>query len=613
MKRLTIIVLIPLIILTLIGCSDKGNDAYNEVQLDQAFQSLDGFDVALYKGTPLPTYYDDITIEYHIEEAEKAQIINNELVLLHPELGPQDITLEIILTRNAYEKRYTKTLRVMPQYTVNDFTESTVDYSNISPHFNMPETSVSIYQIDNGIPYLPIEDFLALVSTTTHTNMLTKTLEDNHLTYTLNRGETYTLTYDFETTTLTFNHSDFFSSIGAYRRVFSMVDECGALCSVSYQNIDTTDSIEASFNLGYYGMQFIKDGDTVYAPLALLNELFSGPYYDITYTGTALIGYDMLMLQDDTFLNLVYPEDPLSLMPSSYKAQTYHYLALVLDMFYGLDDYFAIDDFYAVLDPFETALLDEDIDSHYDGIVDIILALDERHSGIRYHGFYKENQVIDRELYELGPRVSELKASEIWLKDNYCEYESLIEISEDGTLARVRFNQFMEDAYLDFLDAVDTLDAFPNLDSVIIDVSCNSGGLLSILLSASGLFTDDEFTFSYINTLHEEQSTFSIISPLDRLPYTLYIQTSEFSYSAAHIFTTYIDAYDLATIIGQPTGGGAAAIRDMVLPNGSHIVVSSPLVFVGPDDSIIELSHHPDILIPYDDFNDLETIQTYLE
>ncbi|MFW6319372.1 MAG: S41 family peptidase [Bacillota bacterium] len=321
----------------------------------------------------------------------------------------------------------------------------------------------------------------------------------------------------------------------------------------------------------------------------------------------------MLMLQDEAFLTLVYPNTPLSTMPTSYKAQTYHYLALVLEMFYGLDDYFAIDDFYAVLDPFEAALLEEDIDGHYDAIVDSILALDERHSGIRYHGFYKDDQVIDRETYELGPRVSELNASELWLKDNYCEYESLIDLSEDGTLARVRFNQFMEDAYLDFLAAIDTLETFPHLESVIIDLSCNSGGLLSILLSASGLFTDDEFTFSYVNTLHNEQSTFSIISPIEQLPYTLYIQTSEFSYSASHIFTTYIDAYDLATIIGQPTGGGAAAIRDMVLPNGSHIVVSSPLVFVGPDNSIIELSHDPDILIPYEDFNDLDMIQTYLE
>lgn len=616
-KHIRIIILISLFVLMMLGCKNTeepdNNHNNNEALLDETMEVLDVFDGSIYKGSPLPNTYNGVSITYAVADDNRASITDDTIVLTRPAMGPKDITVEIELRRDSTVKHYTETVLVMPVYSADDFKETSLLFTNVSDHFTIESHVVSIYQIDNGIPYVSVDAFLAMVSPAIHDSSLKTRREENQVTYTLSRGTTYTMRYNFDTTILTFNHSDFFSNIGVYQPMFSMIEACGSLCRVSYHSADRSDRTDASFDLGYYGMQFIQEEDSVYAPLALLNELFSGPYYDVTYTGSQLTGYDMLTLRDELFLDLVYPPVSLSMMADSYKAQTYHYLALVLDIFYGLDGYFDIADFYAILDPFETALLDENIDAHYEGIVDVMLSFDERHTGIRYHGFYKGDQVINPKMYEFGPRVSQLRERERWLKDNYCEDESLVEVSEDGTLARVRFNQFMQDEYLAFLDALDTLDGYPNLDSVIVDVSCNSGGLLSILLSASGLFTDDAFDFAYINTLHDEHASFSIISPLDQLPYTLYVQTSEFSYSAAHIFTTYIDMYDLATIIGQPTGGGAAAIRDMVLPNGSHIVISSPLVFVGSDDTIIEMSHDPDIYIPYDAYDDLETVKSYLD
>ncbi len=617
MKRHVLFVLVIALAFVFVGCTEDDQEdnipTSTSVLLDQTFRIMSELLKEPYRGTTLPRSLDDVELSYEVATAYKNDVYleDNTVILTHKEYGPQDITLDITLSKDGYHKVYPASIRVLPQYEVDDFQNRQITYDNVSPYFDVESKTFTIYHIDEGIPYADVDAFLALVSDVTHSNQLVKTLDEDMLKYTWNQQ--YDITYEFKTTTLSFNHSDFFSAIGVYKSAFSMIEDCGALCRVSYLDGNTTTSSDASFDLGYYGMQFIRDDDTVYAPLALLNELFSGPYYDVTYTGHELIGYDSLALHDDAFLETVYPSTPQTMMQASYKAQTYHYLALVLDMFYGLDSFFEIDDFYDMLDPFESALLADDSESHYDGIVEIMLAFDERHTGTRYHGFYNEDQTIDRATYDLGPRVSDLKDNERWLKDNYCDNDSLVEISLDGTLARVRFNQFMEDEYLAFLEAIDTLDSYPDLEEVIIDLSCNSGGLLSILLSATGLFTDDPFAFSYINTLHQDQSTYNIVSPLEQLPYKLYIQTSDYSYSAAHIFTTYIDAYDLATVIGQPTGGGAAAIRDMVLPNGSHIVISSPLVFINQEDAIIEYAHTPDIVIPYEDFNDLETVKTYLE
>ena len=106
------------------------------------------------------------------------------------------------------------------------------------------------------------------------------------------------------------------------------------------------------------------------------------------------------------------------------------------------------------------------------------------------------------------------------------------------------------------------------------------------MIKLLGFFTDEEIPYSSLNYLNGRiiSSAYKVDLKGDDSyskksyagKYNFYIQASEYSYSAANIFTATMVNMGIATLIGNKTGGGACAIIPILMPDGTEMQISGP-------------------------------------
>jgi len=153
----------------------------------------------------------------------------------------------------------------------------------------------------------------------------------------------------------------------------------------------------------------------------------------------------------------------------------------------------------------------------------------------------------------------------------------------------------------------------PDLENIVLDVSWNTGGNVGALYRVVGFITDQAFAVSRINgDTNNESTSFVMIQGVPSysdLNWSLL--TSSVTFSAANSLSTIFKENDLGLIIGQKSGGGAASITPILLPNGTAFTMSSnsmngyrtgsgteqdPYVYVNNEFGI-----DPDVVIPVAD------------
>lgn len=159
----------------------------------------------------------------------------------------------------------------------------------------------------------------------------------------------------------------------------------------------------------------------------------------------------------------------------------------------------------------------------------------------------------------------------------------------------------------------------PNLEDVILDLTFNTGGNVGALYRVVGFVTDQPFAVSRINEDTNSKSTSYVkiegVPSYSDLQWSLL--TSPATFSAANAMATIFKENDLGLVIGEQSGGGAASITPILLPNGTAFTMSSnslnayrtgsgteldPYVYVNN-----EMGIAPDVVVSIEDIYD-ETI-----
>lgn len=130
--------------------------------------------------------------------------------------------------------------------------------------------------------------------------------------------------------------------------------------------------------------------------------------------------------------------------------------------------------------------------------------------------------------------------------------------------------------YLEF-ELTKILKEYPEIKHAVLDITWNMGGNVGALYRVIGLLFNKPFTVSNFDPTIGEQSTYlvEIDAPatFDHLEWSLL--TSRVSFSAANMMATIVRQNNLAPILGQTSGGGAASVIPVYLPIGTIFASSS--------------------------------------
>ena len=130
--------------------------------------------------------------------------------------------------------------------------------------------------------------------------------------------------------------------------------------------------------------------------------------------------------------------------------------------------------------------------------------------------------------------------------------------------------------YMEFM-LEEILEANPLVKNILLDLSYNTGGNVGALYRVVGFITDQPFKVTSMNVGSGSKSTSYIqidgIDSYENLNWSLL--TSPVTFSAGNELTTIFAENEFGPIIGLQSGGGAASITPVLLPNGTAFTMSS--------------------------------------
>lgn len=163
-----------------------------------------------------------------------------------------------------------------------------------------------------------------------------------------------------------------------------------------------------------------------------------------------------------------------------------------------------------------------------------------------------------------------------------------------------------------------------NLDTVLLDLTFNTGGNVGALYRVLGFITNKSFKVSSIDA---DTNSYSISYVyIDGIPSYSYLNwgllQSPATFSAANQMSTIFKENDLGLIIGTTSGGGASSITPILLPNGSAFTMSSNSINAytseteNPDEPYNFISNEfgiePDVFVSMNDIYDNQLLLSIL-
>lgn len=465
---------------------------------------------------------------------------------------------------------------------VTTYTKEIVPFVNFSTEFvkTFGPTDLSLYYYPQklGIPYVDISEFVTLllgiidenIQVESSVSIVTVSLE---YLYTEAEKAEFGITEDSFLTEVTFDFESMTVEATSIDSFDAFSGETETDFSSGLEMIDFTEEPLPRFlaNVSEYGFFFraldTENGIVHTIPLSLANLFLTGSMFDVVHNGDTLYGLDTYQIgsvrnQDSPLYAAVVKNTDAT--TKTMKTESLNFLAFVFDYFYGLKEYREIMDFSTYLDDYFSAirLFEYSLYAFTDSLEDMHTAvISPGQINPTYH-YYANNDYPDY-LYD-------------WIYDYYgCECDTFngfnLEIVED--MAYFRIESFTTDFSTDIAPYMETIRA-ANVDHVVIDLTCNGGGVLAGVFHLLNYLTNEPISF-YNTTLGMRSSqTYDVAGDL-AINADFYIVTSEATYSAANLFTALAVEEGLAITIGSDTGGGACSVMAVVLPNGAILQMSS--------------------------------------
>ena len=440
---------------------------------------------------------------------------------------------------------------------------------------------------DEGILYVEIMSFLHVIDNTIISYKDLDEDVEHQITIefdSLYIEEPYEVTIHSESNTISFSNFNYYFHMN--RAVETNYQTW--LTTVNYWYDEPNPEI--IIDLNDYDMNITEENGLFYIPLYLANLFLTGGVINVYESDGDIF------VVDDFHGNNELSFDESLMVENEYEEKivevTANYMTLFFDYFYGLKEYHGVESYHDVFD--EIGLYDCQTLAELDLIIQsYIYSLNDLHTTVVDYGYNSEELDLS-----YPPADSKIM--------KYVEaYGTQQCLNLDYEFKLTRYEDFYVLTIVEFtLETKDYLTQLENINEdipLIIDLSCNSGGMVIGVLELFTYVTDAPFNTYYSNpitdgnfsTLYRAFFTRAISNPL-------YVYTSNATFSAANLFVSMIKDYDQATIFGTSTSGGACIVNYTVLPNNLVMTYSSNFVFTDQYYNIIEAGVEPDIVIDED-------------
>ncbi|QVK20802.1 hypothetical protein KHQ82_00235 [Mycoplasmatota bacterium] len=448
------------------------------------------------------------------------------------------------------------------------------------------------YSKNEGITYINIEDFITFLSgsieetTVEKANELTLSFEieiDSDLReYFDDDYYIYKMIINGNENTVYLNDVDMLESWNVYPQT----DYTQGLEVVDYKQNDVDYSRE--IDLDDYEMDIVMFENSYYIPLYLANFFLTGDAINIYEVEDTLLLFDQ-QTTEKTLLDEFKNKERLNI--DYLNHETYNYLALYFDYFYGLQEFKDMNNIYDILNSYDIEDATKYTNFYYE-VNSFINELNDLHTMLVSAGYnypdYQRSYYLE-EGSKLVNYVEALNSYYCFLDDETVRYTVIDDV------AYITINGFT----LDIPELLsNVMEDARNYDDIVIDLKCNGGGLISSAIHVLTYMTDDPIPVGYLDPETGSMATIYYKSiDSNFLDKNYYVVSSKATFSAANLFTSIVKDNELGTIIGDTSLGGACAIQYTVTPDGSIFTSSSNTGLINRNGLLIENGIEPDIFL----------------
>ena len=596
MKTMTFI-LMSVLLLSLSACTDQADDTMREI-----IETLSVIEAGEEPKSIEPRLNE---FDVHINASDPERFKHGE-GFVRPSYyeGDETVTLEITLENDDTFREETIQLTVPKNEPLKH--TNTLEFYNVSQYTINPNPLDVHYNEPYAIPYVSVKDFIDLLdSESEYRGVINKHLidistDDARKTLTLIDHEEAKQSVSMA---LTFNAADNTITLSDYGMLnaFHFSPSLPYANEVELYNYTKDSGEPITFYLNDYQMEIINHEGHVFVPLHVLNLMLSGESFNVHYTHDALYGYDAYgeganVLHDFNFSEHYNSHDANDIL------MQYHYdfTVFLFDHFYGLKDYQQIDSYYSELNASDFTDFD---DAHDKRMQDVFSSLNDPHTTYLNSSMFTRDKLPSISEDNDSTNVSTIETT---LDDlNEMGLCSSVPTTHDYESMRIiELPDFKETTIQDFETALHDVDE--DTDIVVIDVSCNTGGMLTNMVKAYSHIHDGHIDIHQFNTLAQtrETLTYQASTSLDH-DVEWVLRTSNATYSAGNLMAELVRQNGAATLIGERSAGGANSVKQVSLPSGGVVALSSPIMLTDEKGQTIEDGIAPDIAFNRQDFNDL--------
>ncbi len=182
----------------------------------------------------------------------------------------------------------------------------------------------------------------------------------------------------------------------------------------------------------------------------------------------------------------------------------------------------------------------------------------------------------------------------------------------DETIGYIKLTQFQEKTAEDLRNALEEIDK-KNINSLILDLRNNPGGLLKGAVDVSSLFLPSQKLVVYIKGRSGEKTEFKTKMGNRHFDYPMIVLVNQGSASASEIVAGAMQDWEKAIVLGTQTFGKGSVQTVIPLSDGSALRLTTARYYTPKDRSIQTTGITPDIIVKLKTTNGAKTHVVFRE
>ena len=491
--------------------------------------------------------------------------------------GNETVTLTASLINGEFEETKVFELNLVKED--ENLVTSTVSFpfESIADEYIVADGSANIYYMNNGsIPYIDVQEFITLITGAIVSDELSVVGVGDQLTvsYVIDGGEDeddyyMEMLYDFTENTLSINDFSFFSGFSEE----TQTDFGSGLVTVNYE---FTDPNVVTIDFDDYDFDLVVHNDKYLIPFHFVNLFYSGGMYDVYYNGDKLWGVDTYQLMDDDVVGDTVVNSSLSSedMPIDMKEASYDFIVFVFDYFYGLKEERGVTSYYDEFEMYYNSFYNSSDEALYKAIYRSAYSRDDLHTSHVTTGYYESYYNLELLFSDLGPNSQEYYET-YWDLEDACDNKTAYRVIDNGKIGIIYIEGFEAETPDEFEASLNALLELGTVESIVIDLTCNGGGIMGATFQILGFLTDDPIEVHQKDVTSGATESWYMSTENDAVDVDWYILSSGVTFSAANYMASAAKDMGIATIVGQNSSGGACSLAVIATPDGSALLISS--------------------------------------